>query len=30
VPGDSEYVVVDALDAQGRVLGSSSAIPVRV
>ncbi|BFU47906.1 arylsulfotransferase family protein [Krasilnikovia sp. MM14-A1004] len=28
--GTPEYVVADALDATGRVLGSSSAIPVRV
>ena len=28
--GTPEYVVVDALDADGRVLGTSSAIPVRV
>jgi hypothetical protein len=30
IPGMAEYVVVDALDASGKVLGTSSAIPVRV
>ncbi|MDP9797483.1 hypothetical protein J2S43_005995 [Catenuloplanes nepalensis] len=30
VPGTPEYVVADALDAAGTVLGTSSAIPVRV
>ena len=30
IQGTPEYVVVDALDAQGKVLGTSSAIPVRV
>ncbi len=30
VPGMVEYVVVDALDESGKVLGSSSAIPVRI
>jgi len=30
LPGTPEYVVADALDAQGKVLGSSAAIPVRV
>jgi hypothetical protein len=30
VQGIPEYVVVDALDATGKVLGTSSAIPVRV
>ena len=30
LPGMPEYVVVDALDATGKVLGTSSAIPVRV
>jgi hypothetical protein len=30
VSGTPEYVVADALDASGNVLGSSSAIPVRV
>jgi hypothetical protein len=30
VAGTPEYVVADALDASGKVLGSSSAIPVRV
>jgi hypothetical protein len=30
VPGTPEYVVADALDASGKVLGTSSAIPVRV
>jgi Arylsulfotransferase (ASST) len=30
VPGTPEYVVVEALDAAGKVLGASSAIPVRV
>jgi hypothetical protein len=30
IPGMAEYVVVDALDATGKVLGTSSAIPVRV
>jgi hypothetical protein len=30
VPGQPEYVVADAIDAAGNVLGTSSAIPVRV
>jgi hypothetical protein len=30
IPGMVEYVVADALDAQGKVLGTSAAIPVRV
>lgn len=30
VPGTPEYVVAEALDATGKVLGTSSAIPVRV
>jgi uncharacterized membrane protein len=30
VPGTPEYVVAEALDATGKVLGASSAIPVRV
>jgi hypothetical protein len=30
IPGTPEYVVAEALDARGRVLGVSSAIPVRV
>jgi hypothetical protein len=30
VPGIPEYVVAEALDEAGQVLGSSSAIPVRV
>jgi uncharacterized membrane protein len=30
VPGTPEYVVAEALDANGKVLGVSSAIPVRV
>jgi len=30
IPGTPEYVVAEALDAAGAVLGSSSAIPVRV
>ncbi|GAA3349631.1 hypothetical protein GCM10020358_72450 [Amorphoplanes nipponensis] len=30
LPGTPEYVVVDALDSAGKVLGTSSAIPVRV
>ncbi|WP_067509548.1 arylsulfotransferase family protein [Actinoplanes sp. TFC3] len=30
VPGTPEYVVVDALDANGKVVGTSSAVPVRV
>ncbi|WP_305787316.1 arylsulfotransferase family protein [Symbioplanes lichenis] len=30
IPGMVEYVAVDALDAAGQVLGTSSAIPVRV
>ncbi|GAA2845226.1 hypothetical protein Acy02nite_46540 [Actinoplanes cyaneus] len=30
VSGTQEYVVAEALDAKGAVLGSSSAIPVRV
>ncbi|HEU4348132.1 MAG TPA: arylsulfotransferase family protein [Actinoplanes sp.] len=30
VPGTPEYVVAEALNAQGKVLGTSSAIPVRV
>jgi hypothetical protein len=30
VPGTVEYVVAEALDAQGNVLGASAAIPVRV
>ncbi|WP_051167889.1 arylsulfotransferase family protein [Actinoplanes sp. N902-109] len=30
VPGMPEYVVVDALDASDKVIGSSSAVPVRV
>ncbi|MFG1607002.1 arylsulfotransferase family protein [Actinoplanes sp. NPDC049265] len=30
IPGTPEYVVADALDAAGKVLGTSSAIPVRV
>ena len=30
VPGTPEYVVAEALDAAGKVLGASSAIPVRV
>jgi hypothetical protein len=30
LPGRPEYVVADAIDAAGNVLGSSSAIPVRV
>ncbi|MBM2616991.1 arylsulfotransferase family protein [Actinoplanes sp. LDG1-06] len=30
VPGTPEYVVAEALDASGKVLGTSSAIPVRV
>jgi hypothetical protein len=30
IQGTPEYVVVDALDASGKVLGTSSAIPVRV
>jgi Arylsulfotransferase (ASST) len=30
VPGTPEYVVAEALDGAGRVLGASSAIPVRV
>jgi hypothetical protein len=30
IQGTPEYVVTDALDASGKVLGSSSAIPVRV
>lgn len=30
VPGTPEYVVADAIDASGKVLGTSSAIPVRV
>ena len=28
--GSPEYVVAEALDANGKVLGASSAIPVRV
>ncbi len=30
VPGTPEYVVVEAMDARGAVLGTSSAVPVRV
>jgi hypothetical protein len=30
LPGTPEYVVAEALDAAGKVLGTSSAIPVRV
>jgi hypothetical protein len=30
LPGTPEYVVADALDATGKVLGTSSAIPVRI
>jgi hypothetical protein len=30
VPGTPEYVVAEALDATGKVLGASSALPVRV
>jgi hypothetical protein len=30
LPGTPEYVVADALDSTGKVLGTSSAIPVRV
>ncbi|MDR7281014.1 arylsulfotransferase family protein [Catenuloplanes atrovinosus] len=30
VPGTPEYVVADALDGSGKVLGTSSAIPIRV
>jgi hypothetical protein len=30
VPGNPEYVVVEALDSSGNVLGTSSAVPVRV
>ena len=30
VPGTPEYVVAEAIDASGKVLGASSAIPVRV
>jgi len=30
IPGTPEYVVAEALDSAGRVLGASSAIPVRV
>jgi len=30
IPGSPEYVVAEALDASGKVLGASSAIPVRV
>ncbi|HET6532881.1 MAG TPA: arylsulfotransferase family protein, partial [Actinoplanes sp.] len=30
IPGMAEYVVADALDAEGKVLGTSAAIPVRV
>ena len=30
IPGTPEYVVAEALDATGKVLGASSAIPVRV
>jgi hypothetical protein len=30
VPGTPEYVVAEALDDAGKVLGASSAIPVRV
>ena len=30
VRGTPEYVVVDALDARGNVLGTSSAVPVRI
>ncbi|GLZ00318.1 hypothetical protein Acsp02_75700 [Actinoplanes sp. NBRC 103695] len=30
IQGTPEYVVADALDAQGKLLGTSSAIPVRV
>ncbi|UQU65068.1 arylsulfotransferase family protein [Couchioplanes caeruleus] len=30
VPGTPEYVVAEALDAAGKVLGTSSAVPVRV
>ena len=30
VPGTPEYVLVEGLDATGKVLGTSSSIPVRV
>jgi hypothetical protein len=30
IQGTPEYVVAEALDATGKVLGTSSAIPVRV
>ena len=30
ITGTPEYVVAEALDASGKVLGASSAIPVRV
>ncbi|MDT4990684.1 MAG: hypothetical protein QOH97_576 [Actinoplanes sp.] len=30
VPGTPEYVLAEALDATGKVFGTSSAIPVRV
>jgi hypothetical protein len=30
IQGQPEYVVAEALDATGKVLGTSSAVPVRV
>jgi hypothetical protein len=30
LPGTPEYVVAEALDSAGQVIGTSSAIPVRV
>jgi hypothetical protein len=30
LPGTPEYVVAEALDSAGKVLGTSAAIPVRV